>query len=250
MLVSNDMNEIKNIKGRVHSLQSLGTVDGPGVRFVVFFSGCPLRCKCCHNPDTWDIKGGTEYTAEEVVKKVERYKSYFGKNGGITLSGGEPICQPQFAAEILRLCREKGINTCLDTAGAVLNEDVMTLLTYCDRVLLDIKYTENDLYTENVGMSLEGALLFLDTLDNLKIPTTLRQVVIPGFNDNEKNYERLEAIIKSHSCVDSLELLPFRKICQMKYDNMGIKFPFAEVSEADSNSVRHTEALLINKCFN
>ena len=151
--------------GYVHSIQSLGTVDGPGVRFVVFLSGCPLRCKCCHNPDTWEFSRGMLCTAEEIVKKAERYRSYFGEKGGITLSGGEPLCQADFCAEIFRLCKEKGINTCLDTSGAVLNESVLELLSYTDRVLLDIKYTDNALYTENVGMTLNGVLEFISTLE-------------------------------------------------------------------------------------
>ena len=243
------MNELTEIKGRIHSFQSLGTVDGPGVRFVVFFSGCPLRCRCCHNPDTWDFKGGNEYTAKEIVDRVERYRSYFGKDGGITLSGGEPVCQAEFAAEIFRLCKEKGINTCLDTSGVLLNDSVINLLLLTDRVLLDIKYTDAKLYRENVGMTYEDALNFLAVLEKMKIPTTLRQVVIPKINDSEENFSALERIIKKHSCVDSLELLPFRKICQMKYDSMGINFPFSDICEADSEKVSFFEKKLKEKCF-
>ncbi len=241
--------EPKDIKGRVHSLQSLGTVDGPGVRFVVFFSGCPLRCKCCHNPDTWDFSSGSEYSATEIVKKAERYRAYFGENGGITLSGGEPLCQAEFGAEIFRLCKENGINTCLDTSGAVLNESVIKLLSYTDRVLLDIKYTSDELYKENVGMTLKEALTFLDTLDKMRIPTTVRQVIIPEINDSEENLSALCEIIKGRSCIDDLELLPFRKICQVKYNEMGKKFPFSEVNEADCDKVRALENSLKEKCF-
>lgn len=237
------------IKGRVHSLQSLGTVDGPGVRYVVFLSGCPLRCKCCHNPDTWDIGGGREYTAEEIVKKAERFRDYFGERGGITLSGGEPLCQARLCKEIFLLCRERGINTCLDTSGAMLGADVEELLKYTDRVLLDIKYTEDELYKENVGMSLSRALEFLGVLENMKIPTTVRQVVIPGINSNEKNFSELERIITAHSCIDGVELLPFRKLCKVKYDGMGIPFPFADIPEADISEVMRLENELKKKCF-
>lgn len=237
------------VNGYVHSIQSLGTVDGPGVRFVVFFSGCPLRCKCCHNPDTWDGSVGRVYSAEEIVKKAERYRSYFGENGGITLSGGEPIMQAEFAAEIFKLCKEKGINTCLDTSGAVLNDSVIRLLGYTDRVLLDIKYTTDTLYKENVGMTLERALEFLNILEKMHIPTTVRQVVIPSVNDSEENYTALCEIIKEHSCIDNLELLPFRKICQIKYDEMGIKFPFSDLPEADVEKTREKEKELKEKCF-
>ena len=135
-------------RGKIHSIQSMGTVDGPGVRFVDFLQGCNLRCGCCHNPDTWDMKGGTEYTAEEIVAKVLRYKPYFGKEGGITLTGGEPLLQSEFSAEIFALCRKNGINTCLDTSGGCYPENTKKLLKLTDRVLLDIKYTDDALYAE------------------------------------------------------------------------------------------------------
>lgn len=214
---------------RVHSFQSLGTVDGPGVRFVVFLQGCNLRCKCCHNPDTWNLSGGTEFSAEQIVEKAEKYKEYFGKEGGITLSGGEPLIQTNIAIEIFSICRQKGINTCLDTSGSVINEDTKKLLKFTDRVLLDIKYTNDEQYRQNVGCSLDAVLEFLKLLNEMQIPTTLRQVIIPTVNDSKENILKLKAIAKSHPCVDKIELLPFRKICQTKYDNMGIKFPFGDL---------------------
>ena len=223
--------------GRIHSFQSLGTVDGPGVRFVVFFQGCNLRCKCCHNPDTWHMNKGTEYTAEEIVKKVLRFREYFGKNGGITLSGGEPLLQAEFAHELFRLCHEAGIHTCLDTSGAVWNEAVQALLEETDRVLLDIKYTTDALYRENVGCGIQKPMDFLRYLDEKKIPTTLRQVIIPTVNDNEENMLSLRAIVKAHACVDKIELLPFRKICQTKYDTMKLEFPFGHLPEAKKDAV-------------
>lgn len=225
------------IKGRVHSLQSLGTVDGPGVRFVVFMQGCPLRCKCCHNPDTWDFSGGTEYTAEEIVTKALRYKSYFGKEGGITLSGGEPLMQSEFALEIFRLCHENGINTCLDTSGCVLNDKIKELLSQTDRVLLDVKYTSDEEYKENVGCSLNDALDFLNYLNDNGVPVTLRQVIIPTVNDSEENILRLKEIAKKYPVIDKTELLPFRKLCQTKYDNMGIEFPFGALPECSKDTV-------------
>ncbi len=223
------------IVGRVHSIQSLGTVDGPGVRFVVFLQGCNLRCKCCHNPDTWDVKGGTQYSAEEIVSKALRYKSYFGKEGGITLSGGEPLLQADFAADIFSLCRKNGINTCLDTSGSVLNEKTAELLKLTDRVLLDIKYTNDCDYRENVGCDMDRVLRFLDKLQEMNIPVTVRQVIIPTVNDSEENIKRLKEITEKFSVVDKIELLPFRKICQTKYDSMEIDFPFGHLPEADKN---------------
>lgn len=216
---------------KVHSIQSLGTVDGPGIRFVVFLQGCHLRCKCCHNPDTWDISAGKEMSPAELFEKVKRYREYFGKEGGITLSGGEPLLQAEAAYELLRLCKESGINTCIDTSGAVMNESVKKLLSVTDRVLLDIKYTNNDDYRKNVGCSMNSVIKFLDYIDSQAIPTTLRQVIIPTLNDTEENITRLISVRNSHSCVDSVELLPFRKLCETKYDNLGISFPLYEVPE-------------------
>ena len=217
--------------GKVHSLQSLGTVDGPGVRFVVFAQGCNLRCKCCHNPDTWSFDGGSEYTPEEILQKVLRFRDYFGKDGGITVSGGEPLLQSDFVYEIFALCKENGINTCLDTSGCIYNPSVERLLSVTDRVLLDVKYTNEAQYTENVGCSLFPVLDFLNKLDEKSIPTTIRQVIIPTINDTRENIEELKKIAECHGNVDKIELLPFKRICQAKYDNLGITFPFGNISE-------------------
>ena len=233
-----------NIKGRINSIQSLGTVDGPGIRFVVFFQGCPLRCKCCHNPDTWDTKDGTEISAEEIVEKAKRCKSYFGEKGGITLSGGEPLLQPEFALEIFRLCHAEGINTCLDTSGCILTDAVKNLLEETDRVLLDIKFTEDSLYKENAGCSMQAPLDFLAYLNEKRIPVTLRQVIIPGLNDNEENILKLRSIAKAHHCVDKTELLPFKKICATKYDAIGIPFPLAETPTPTASEMAELNKLL------
>lgn len=230
--------------GRVHSIQSLGTVDGPGVRFVVFFQGCNLRCKCCHNPDTWDMAGGKEYTADEIVQKAVRFKEYFGREGGITLSGGEPLLQPEFAKEIFEKCRENGINTCLDTSGNVLNQKVKDLLEVTDRVLLDYKYTDDASYRENAGCGIDTVNAFLKYLQEKSISVTLRQVIIPAVNDGEENIKRLKEVIKSHSCIDKTELLPFRKICAVKYESMGIPFPFGEMDVPSDALMDSLNALL------
>ena len=214
--------------GRIHSIQSLGTIDGPGVRFVVFLQGCPLRCACCHNPDTWAIDGGHEMSAEEIVQKAMRYREYFGEDGGITLSGGEPLWQPEFVKEIFTLCKQAGIHTCLDTSGFALTEPIKAALALTDRVLLDIKYTNDEHYRAYVGCEYESVKNFLQYLDGPRTAVTLRQVIIPDLNDTEENLSALSALRREHACVDGIELLPFRKICQVKYDNMGIRFPFAE----------------------
>ena len=214
--------------GYVHSIQSLGTLDGPGVRFVVFLSGCNLRCHCCHNPDTWECGAGTEYTAESIIEMASRFREYFGQEGGITLSGGEPLLQAKFAKEIFALARASGINTCLDTSGSVLTDDAKELLTLTDRVLLDIKYTNDDDYRRFVGCKIDAPLKFLDYLDEKGIATTVRQVIIPTVNDSEENIKTLKNITRGRSCVDKIELLPFKKICSVKYDAMGIEFPFSD----------------------
>ncbi len=235
---------MSSVVGQVHSIQSLGTVDGPGLRFVVFLQGCNLRCKCCHNPDTWDMKGEKQFTAEEIVEKAVKYREYFGEKGGITLSGGEPILQADFCYEVFKLCHENGINTCLDTSGSILNDSVKKLLEETDRVLLDIKYTNDADYIENVGCSLEKPLEFLEYLNENKIPTTIRQVIIPTLNDNEENIEKLNEIVKKYSCIDKVELLPFKKICQTKYDSMKIEFPFAHLDTPTKETITKLNKLL------
>lgn len=213
--------------GKVHSFQSLGTVDGPGIRFVAFLMGCPLRCACCHNPDLWG-DGGKEYSAEQVVESAQKYRDYFGEKGGITLSGGEPLMQAEFCENVFRLAKEKGINTCLDTSGYVLNEKVKKLLTVTDRVLLDIKYLTEEKYQKYVGCSFYKVKEFLEYLNEQQIPTTVRQVIIPGLNDFEEDVKALKEFVKDYYCVDKTELLPLKKICQVKYDNLGIAFPLKD----------------------
>jgi len=220
--------------GRVHSLQSLGTVDGPGIRFVVFMQGCNLRCGYCHNPDTWESDEGILYTPDDLIEKIVRYKSYFGKEGGITVSGGEPLLQAEFVTELFKLCRNNDINTCLDTSGSIMNDKVKELLEYTDRVLLDIKFTNNEHYKRYIGCSLEAPLSFLEYVDIKNIPVTVRQVVVPTLNDDDESVFRLKEIIALHQCVDKVELLPFKKICKVKYDNMGIEFPFDSFSTPDN----------------
>ena len=230
--------------GKIHSIQSLAASDGPGVRFAVFLQGCHLRCGCCHNPDTWDFSGGKEQSAEEIINKAVRYKEYFGKEGGITVSGGEPLLQSEFVKELFELAHKEGINTCLDTSGSIMNDAVKELLTVTDRVLLDIKYTDDALYNEHVGCGIKPVLSFLDYLNANKIPVTLRQVIIPSLNDNEENVIKLREIAQKHECVDKIELLPFRKMCQIKYDNMGIEFPFTHIPEPSAEKMQTLEKLI------
>lgn len=232
------------MKGFVHSFQSLGTVDGPGIRFVVFMQGCNLRCSCCHNPDTWECSAGTVCSAEEIAAKAERFREYFGEKGGITFSGGEPLLQADFVCEVFKICHEKGINTCLDTSGSILNESVKALLRETDRVLLDIKYTSNEQYQKYVGCSLDIPMDFLSYLNEKNIPVTLRQVIIPTINDNEENIQKLRKIAGKFPCVDKTELLAFKKICQVKYDDMGIDFPFKDIPVPSKETMDNLATIL------
>ncbi len=235
-----------NIKGRINSIQSLGAVDGPGIRFVVFMQGCNLRCGCCHNPDTWETKGGTEYSAEEIVSKAVRYKEYFADEGGITVSGGEPLLQADFVAELFRLCRLEGINTCLDTSGNILNKSIKELLNHTDRVLLDIKYSNNEYYLKYAGCKLDNVLEFLDYLNKKNIPVTLRQVIIPTLNDNRENILFLKQLAEKYQCIDKTELLPFKKICKHKYDKLEIPFAFENIPEPDTELMKKLNSILNN----
>ena len=231
-------------KLRVNSIQSLAALDGPGVRFAVFLQGCNLRCGCCHNPDTQSAAGGTEYTAEELIKKAVRYKEYFGERGGITASGGEPLMQTEAVTELFKLAHKEGINTCLDTSGSIITDKTRDLLREADRVLLDVKYVSDELYRAHVGCSLDTPLAFLRILDEMGIPTTIRQVIVPTLNDNEESILKLKEIADAHACVDKIELLPFRKLCSVKYERLGIPFPFAHIPEPTAQKMAELEALI------
>lgn len=234
----------KKAIGKINSIQTLGTLDGPGVRFVVFTQGCNLRCGCCHNPDTWNINEGTEYTAEALAEKAAHYKEYFGNEGGITLSGGEPLLQPEFVTQLFRECHKRGINTCLDTSGSLMNDKIKELLSVTDRVLLDIKYTNDEDYKKYVGCGISAPLEFLEYLNSQNIPVTLRQVIIPTLNDSQKNICLLAEIIKKYPCIKKTELLPFKKLCQVKYDKLDIDFPFKDLPTPEAEKFRKLEEIL------
>lgn len=236
-----------SVKGRIHSFQSLGAVDGPGIRFVVFMQGCNLRCGCCHNPDTWNVCGGEIFTPEQVVEKALRFKEYFGSKGGVTVSGGEPLLQAEFVKQVFALCRKNSLNTCLDTSGSLLNDGVKELLNYTDRVLLDIKYTDSNSYVKYVGCEMESVLKFLEYTCELKVKVTLRQVIVTGLNDAEENIKKLNFFATRFNNVDKIELLPFKKICQTKYDDMNIRFVFKDIPEPSSEVMLKLNSLIEKK---
>lgn len=212
--------------GRVHSFQSLGTLDGPGLRSVVFLQGCPLRCGFCHNPDTWDFSGGEAMEAADVAARVRRYKPYFGAEGGLTVSGGEALAQAGFAAELFERCHRDGIHTCLDTSGCLQAKEEAALLAHTDLCLLDIKFTTDEEYVRYTGGHLDTILAFLGRLEAAAVPVWIRQVIVPGLNDTLEQIDRLSAVIAPYRNIRRVELLPFHKLCLEKYQAMGIPFPF------------------------
>ncbi len=235
------------MNGFINSVQSFGAVDGPGVRYVVFMQGCPLRCSCCHNPDTWEFSKEQEVTVEETVSKILRFRSYFGSDGGVTVSGGEALMQCEFVTELFRTLKKENIHTCLDTSGFILDEKVKELLKVTDLVLLDIKYTNEEDYEKYVGCSFEDVIKFYDYLEENEIPTWIRQVIIPTKNDDNLNIERLIEIVKNHpGCTKKVELLPFRKLCQPKYDNSGLEFPFGNLPEPDPEKIKELQTIIKN----
>ena len=231
--------------GRLHSLQSLGTVDGPGVRAVAFLAGCPLRCAFCHNPDTWDINAGEEIEASVLAKRLERFRGYFGADGGVTLSGGEPLLQAAFSSEVFRILKSDGIHTALDTSGCLpISDAVSKLLDVTDYVLLDIKFDTGEDYRKYARGDLSRVLEFLSELDRRRIPTRLRRVVIPTLTDREEEIFRLAELASKHRSVESVELLPFRKLCLEKYEAMEIPFPLQQLPEAKNEEVRRLQTML------
>ena len=232
------------VTGRIHSFQSLGTADGPGVRAVVFMQGCPLRCACCHNPDTWDFNGGTEVTPDEIFRKIKRLKNYFGEDGGVTVSGGEPLMQPKFIKELFTLCKNDGINTAIDTSGCVLNDKIKEVLNLTDTVLLDYKYITDELYKTKESTEKSKVDEFLSYLNSQNIDTWIRQVIIKDLNNNENSVKALKDLKQKYPCIKKTELLPFKKLCIEKYEKLGIPFPLAETPETSKAEIEELEKFL------
>lgn len=234
----------KNITGKINSIQTLGTLDGPGIRFVVFMQGCPLRCVCCHNPEAWAYNGGEVYSPASLLEKALRYREYFGKDGGITVSGGEPLLQAEFVSKLFSLCKKASISTCLDTSGCIINDDVLGLLDKTDYCMLDIKYSTDEQYKKLVGCSIEKPLDFLKELDSRKINTRIRQVIISGLNDSEEEVTKLSKLASAYACISEIELLPFRKICEDKYRSLGLTFKLSDCPETGKEKIDYLNSFL------
>lgn len=232
------------IKGKIHSIESMGLVDGPGIRIVIFFQGCNLRCAYCHNPDTWNLNGGKEVTAEELFKRVIRYKSYFQRSGGgITCSGGEPLIQGEFLLEFLKLCKENGIHTALDTAGVAKgnHEDI---LKYVDLVILDIKHHNEKEYKYITGKDIKYFYDFLQKLNKSNVEVWCRQVIVPGINDDEESIEGLSKFIKKIKDVKKVELLPYHNLGVNKYKELALNYKLKHVPCMDKDLCRKLEYLI------
>lgn len=230
------------IKGNIDSFETMGLVDGPGVRFVVFMQGCPLRCAYCHNPETWSDKKKIEMTAEELVKKILKYKPYFGDDGGVTFSGGEPLKQPKFLLEALKECKIHDLHTCLDTSG--FGENYEEILDYVDLVILDVKAIVPEKYKSLTGQVMDKYNKFLETCQAKNKKLWLRQVIVPGYNDTKEDVLKLKEYIKNIKNVERVELLPYHSMAKEKYKNLGIKYRLENVLDMDKEKCKQLEEFL------
>lgn len=234
-----------SIIGRIHSLESCGTVDGPGIRFVTFMQGCPLRCQYCHNPDTWEKGRGIEYSPEELVSEIEKYKSFMTfSGGGATFTGGEPLLQAEFLLEVAKKLKRKKISVCIDTSGFVYNEKVDELLDIVDIVLLDIKNFDKVRYKEVTSVSLEPTLKFLEKLREKNVNTWVRYVLVPGLTDNLDAIERLAEHLKEYPNVSKIELLGFHKMGEYKWQELGEQYKLSNTNEPSQELLEETYNIL------
>lgn len=231
--------------GRIHSLESFGTVDGPGIRFVVFMQGCPLRCQYCHNPDTWDLHGECKYemTPEELFTEVNKYRSYIS-SGGVTVTGGEPLLQAAFVREFFSICMREGIHTTLDTSGFLLTPQALSVLDYTNLVLLDIKTINPELHPVLTGVKGDNTLRFLDELEKWGIATWVRHVVVPGLTDDAYWLNALGEYISRFKVVEKIEVLPYHTMGAFKYRQLGIPYTLEGVEPLSAESLKAAREIL------
>ncbi len=229
--------------GNISSFETMGLVDGPGVRFVVFLQGCPLRCAYCHNPEMWNPKEEKiQMTPEELVKKIKRYRVYFKDGGGVTVSGGEPLLQAKFVTEVFKLCKQEGIHTCLDTSGY--GDDYDELLDYCDLIILDVKELNPDKYKNLVGKEIDKFSKFLKTCQEKNKKMWFRQVIVPGYNDTKESVLALKEFADNFSNIEKIELLPYHTMAIKKYKELGIPYRLSEVPAMDKKKCKDLEKYL------
>lgn len=234
------------MKGKIHSFETFGTVDGPGIRFVIFMQGCPLKCKYCHNRDTWNVNAGTYITVPELIKEIQKYRSYIlSSNGGITVSGGEPLLQAEFVLELFKELKELGFHTALDTSGSLpITNTIKELLQYTDLVLLDIKHIDNEKSIELTGVSNANNLEFAKYLSNLKLPVWIRQVLLPGYTDDRYDLEKLKKFIDSLENVKKVELLPYHNLGKFKWDEMNDTYSLNDIIPPSQEDIEKANQIL------
>lgn len=233
----------EQIIGKIHSFESCGTVDGPGLRFIVFMQGCPLRCKYCHNPDTWKMSDAKIHmTSDELLEEVVKYKSFI-KNGGITISGGDPLAQAEFVKEIISKCKEEEIHTCIDTSGFFFNDKAKEVLAEVDLVLLDIKHIDKGGYKELTKVDLEPTLKTAKYLAEIKKPVWIRHVLVPGVTDNDEYLNATAEFCSKLGNVERVEILPFHKFGEFKWEEMGLEYEMADVQAPNKERAENAKSI-------
>ncbi len=230
---------------KIHSFESFGTVDGPGIRYVIFMQGCHLRCKYCHNRDTWDMNGGFYSSLDEIMNKIDNYKNYITPKGGVTVTGGEPLLQVHFLIELFKRLKEKNIHTCIDTSGMVdITDDIKLLLSYTDLVLLDIKHIDPAKCKELVGFSNEKEINFAKYLSENGIDMWIRQVLIPGYTDDENDLKKLRNFINCLDTVKKVELLPYHDMGKYKWKKLGFNYELENVKAPTNTEIEKAKEIL------
>lgn len=236
----------KYTMARIHSIETMGTVDGPGLRFVVFMQGCHLRCKYCHNRDTWNTCAGQIISLEELVDKIDNYTNYFkASNGGVTISGGEPLLQMDFLISLFKELKKRNIHTAIDTSGMFsLTDKLKELVSLTDLFLLDIKHINSEKCKELVGFSNEKELEFARYLSSIKKPMWIRQVIIPTITDNENDLLKLKEFLQSLSSVEKVELLKYHNMGKFKWEQLGYKYDLENIPNATDEDIKRAKEIL------
>lgn len=233
--------------GHIHSTESFGAADGPGVRFIVFMQGCHMRCRYCHNPDTWKMDGGDEVTADEILKRALRFKPYWGKDGGITISGGEPLLQIDFVIELFKKAKELGINTCIDTAGNPFTKEepffskFEELMKYTDLLLLDLKEINPTRHKDLTGFDNSNIIEMAKYLSEINKPVWIRHVLVPEHSDFDEDLDALGDFIDTLSNVDRVEILPYHTLGKFKWENLGIPYTLESISPPSDERIENAK---------
>jgi len=231
--------------GYVHSTYSGGMVDGPGIRYVVFFAGCTLRCKYCHNPDTWVASRGTRTSVQELINEIVNYKSYYARSGGgVTISGGEPMEQPGFLAELLKACREHGVHTALDTSGNVAASTAERIFPLVDLLMLDIKSCTPETYLNITGKRLDPLLESLKIAQNLNTRTWARFVLVPGLTDDPKELHEIANVLRQYKNIEKIEVNPFHKAGEYKWDSLVIPYELTDTQPPTPEQIQEAQQIL------